>query len=60
MFIYKRASFHHEREARAIAYRALAVSINTVSLLQCARSALSPVQRFHGAQDFKIKVYRNN
>lgn len=40
---------------RAIVHKALAASINTVSSLWCARSALSPVQRFHGAQDFRQK-----
>lgn len=51
VFSYWCASFHRRREVRAIAHKALAASINTVSLLWCTRSALSPVQRFHGAQD---------
>lgn len=53
VFVYKCASFHHWREVRAIVHKALAASINTVSLLWCARSALSPVQRFHGAWDLR-------
>lgn len=58
VFIYKCVSFHCQTEVRAIVLKALAASINTVSLLWCAKSALSPVQRFHGVQD--LKVYRNS
>lgn len=53
VFICKCASFHCWREVRAIAHKALAASISTVSLLWCTRSALSPVQRFHGAQNLR-------